>query len=70
MKKIILKLTGMHCTSCSVLIDTILEELPGVKRAKTSYADQKTEIDFDPKLTNIDQLIKVVKEEGYSAVAL
>lgn len=67
MKKIILKLTGMHCTSCSVLIDTVLEELPGVKRAKTSYADQKTEVEFDPSQVSTEQMIGAIKSEGYDA---
>ncbi len=68
MKKITLKLTGMHCTSCSVLIDTVLEELPGVKSAKTSYAQEKVEVEFDPNQIDTQQMIKVIKSEGYEAV--
>lgn len=70
MKKVTLKLKGMHCTSCSVLIDTVLEELPGVKYAKTSYADQKVEVEFDPMKANIPQFISAIKEEGYEAVII
>lgn len=67
MKKITLKLTGMHCTSCSVLIDTVLEELSGVKRAKTSYAEQKVEVEFDPSKVEVNEMIKTIKTEGYEA---
>ncbi len=69
MKKVILNLTGMHCTSCSVLIDTVLEELPGVKTAKTSYALQKVEVDFDASQINPDKMIAAIKQEGYEAVS-
>lgn len=65
--KVTLKLTGMHCTSCSVLIDTVLEELEGVKSSKTSYADQKVEVEFDPTKINVPQFIKTIKSEGYEA---
>lgn len=69
MKKVILKLNGMHCITCSVLIDTVLEELPGVKSSKTSYADQKVEVEFDPKQVDMQQMIKIIQSEGYEATA-
>lgn len=67
MKKVVLKLNGMHCTSCSVLIDTVLEELDGVKSAKTSYADQKVAVEFDPTQVQLEKLLAAIKSEGYDA---
>ncbi len=67
MKKIILKIMDMHCTACSLVIDTALEELPGVASAKTSYADQKTVVEFDQSKVKISQLLETIKQEGYSA---
>jgi copper chaperone CopZ len=68
--KVILKLKDMHCTSCSVLIDTVLEEIPGVASAKTSYTDQKTVVEFDESLVQVDKLIEAIKKEGYSASSI
>lgn len=67
MKKVTLKLNGMHCTSCSVLIDTALEELPGVRSSKTSYADQKVDVEFDQNQVTISDIISNIKKEGYEA---
>jgi copper chaperone CopZ len=67
MKKIILQLTGMNCASCSVLIDTVLEELPGVSTSKTSYATQQVEVEYNESLVKPDQMIAVIKSEGYEA---
>ena len=67
MQKVTLKLTGMHCTSCSVLIDTVLEELPGIKSSKTSYADQKVEVEFDPNQIDTQRMIATIQSEGYEA---
>ena len=68
MKKVTLKLKNMHCTSCALLIDTVLEELPGVKSSKTSYAEAKVEVKFDPTMVNLNQMFEVIKNEGYEVV--
>ena len=46
MTKKTFRLSGMHCTSCAMNIDFALEDM-GVKSAKTSYAKQETEVEFD-----------------------
>ena len=66
MKKVTLKLSGLHCTACSLLIDTVLEELEGVHRAKTSYAGQIVEVEFDEGKVIVEKMISVIKNEGYS----
>lgn len=69
MKIITLDLSGMHCTSCSLLIDSVLEDLEGVKSAKTSYADQKVEVEFDEGKIAVNRMISAIKNEGYDAAA-
>lgn len=65
MKKVTLKLNGMHCTSCSLLIDTVLEELPGVASAKSNYVEQKVVVEFDEGQVAIPKMLEVIKNEGY-----
>lgn len=67
MKKVTLKLNGMHCTSCSVLIDTVLEELDGVNSSKTNYVEATVEVEFNPAKIDVPQFISVIKSEGYEA---
>lgn len=68
MKKITLKITGMHCTSCAMSIDGDLEDfVEGVKSARTSYAKQECEVEFDEEKVKVEQLISQVKETGYQA---
>ena len=62
-----LKIDGMHCTSCSMSIDMDLEDLEGVLKAKTSYAKQETEIEFDPDKVSLEKIIETIKKTGYSA---
>lgn len=68
MKKITLKIKGMHCTSCAMNIDGDLEDLvDGVKSADTSYAKEKVEVEFDENKVKIDQIIKQITKTGYQA---
>ncbi len=66
MKKIKLKIEGMHCTSCAMNIDFDLEDL-GVKSAKTSYAKQETEVEFDEEKLEPQKIIEQIKKAGYKA---
>jgi Cu+-exporting ATPase len=67
MKKIILKIDGMHCTSCALNIDFDLEDLNGIKSSKTNYAKQISEIEFDEVLLDLNQIINQIKKTGYTA---
>ncbi len=66
-KKIKLKINGMHCSSCAMNIDFDLEDLEGVKSAKTSYAKEECEIEFDGKKVKEEIIIKTIAKTGYSA---
>ncbi|MDO8583029.1 MAG: heavy metal-associated domain-containing protein [bacterium] len=63
------KIEGMHCTSCSLNIDFSLEDL-GVKSAKTNYARQETEVEFDEEKVTAAKIIKSIENIGYKAQPL
>lgn len=67
MKKIKLKIDGMHCTSCAMNIDGELEDTEGVKQSNTNYAKQSTEVEFDEKKLDEKKVIEIIKSVGYSA---
>jgi len=62
-----LKINGMDCAVCTVNIDLDLEELNGVKKAKTSYAKQICEIEFDSDKISEGDIKKQIKETGYNS---
>ena len=66
-KKHVLKIDGMHCSSCAMIIDGDLEDTKGVVSANTNYAKQMTEIEFDEEEIKIEKIIEVVKKSGYNA---
>ena len=58
------KISGMHCSSCAMIIDFDLEDI-GVKSSKTSYTKQETEVEFDEEKMELKQIINKIKEAGY-----
>ncbi len=61
------KITGMHCSSCSLTIDMDLEDLPGVKSSSTSYAKAETEVEFDSDKVTDNLILETIKKSGYTA---
>lgn len=68
-ENITLKLSGLHCTSCSLNIDGTLEEVKGVISSSTSYAKSQTTIVYNPDFTTKEALIKVITQLGYAVVS-
>lgn len=62
-----LKISGMHCTSCSMNIDFDLEDLDGIQSAKTNYAKQESEVEFDEEKVKVEVIIKTIEKTGYQA---
>ena len=68
MTKLVLKVKGMHCASCSTLIDKLIGREAGVSSIKTNYGAERTAIEFDEAkipLTKIDELINKL---GYDLI--
>lgn len=63
-----LKLNGLHCSSCSLNIDSEIEDLPGVISTSTSYAKQESTITYDPALTDPAHFKPVIEKLGYQVL--
>ena len=63
-----LRVDGMHCASCGMLIDDALEDLPGVASASTNARRKRTRVEFDPTATDLATIAKTITELGYTVV--
>lgn len=68
-EKIVFKLSGLHCASCSLNIDGELEEISGVISSNTSYATQETVVVYNPKLTKPIQFKRSIEKLGYKVIS-
>jgi len=58
---------GMHCASCSLLIDDTLEDLPGVEGSHTDLKANRATVQLDTSLTTPQQVIDTITKLGYTA---
>jgi len=65
MKKIFY-INGMHCNSCSQLIESELKN--DVDKISVSYSQGKAELEFDENKINEDQIKERIKKLGYEVV--
>ncbi len=70
METIKLKLNGLHCTSCIMNIEGELEDTPGVKKVKASYAKSEAEVTFDESAISTEKIVKIIEKLGYKAEAI
>jgi Cu+-exporting ATPase len=68
MTKLVLKVKGMHCASCSVLIDKLLLKQPGVTSVKTSYGAEKSAIEFDESKITLNKIDEFINKLGYDLI--
>lgn len=70
MIKKIFSVPDMHCSNCSMKLESIEDELAGIKEINASYHRQQMVVEFDETRVNEDQIIAAVKKKGYQAVPL
>lgn len=64
--KVMLRISGMHCSDCAVSVEKALTSAKGVESAKVSYLKKQAVVDV-PEETEIGSLVKAVEEAGYKA---
>lgn len=62
------KLKGLHCSSCATNIDLALEEINGIVKVKTNYANSQTKLTIDPNLVKTSEIKKTLNDLGYQVV--
>lgn len=63
--KICLKIKGMHCEGCSRRLEKVLNAQNGVKDARVSLEEKKSDIEYDKNLISVEELKEVVEDAGF-----
>lgn len=61
-----LRITGMTCAACSARIEKVLNRQEGVEAA-VNLATETARVTFDPRQTNVDAILEVIRDTGYGA---
>jgi len=62
------RVKGMHCASCSSIIEKTFMKAEGVLSAEVNYGTEKAKVSFDPAKTGPHDLSKKIEPLGYSLV--
>lgn len=62
----VLRVSGMHCGSCALLIDDTLEDIPGVRSSQTSAKQGRTSVQTQPGQCDVEEITAAIKELGYT----
>jgi len=65
-----LKISGMHCASCSTILTKALQKVEGVQSAVVNYSTEKGTITYNPQKTTEEDLLQAVQKKGYNAEVL
>ena len=64
------KIKGMHCASCSGVIERTFKKTEGVSSVEVNYGTEATKISFDETKTTPSELSKKIEPLGYSLVGI
>lgn len=62
-----LSTTGLHCRSCSMLVDMTVGELDGVTEVTTDHATGETMVTFEADVIAVESIIGAIQSVGYDA---
>ncbi len=66
--KVVYKIKGMHCASCSVLINKTLARMKGVVSANANYGSEKLLLEYNPSEIALEKIFEVVRKLGYTLI--
>jgi len=68
MKKKVLSVTGMTCTSCARAIEKSVSKVEGVANVSVNFATEKLIVEFDESKASIEKIREAVKRAGYGVL--
>jgi copper chaperone len=56
----------MHCSSCPMRLESIEDQLDGIKFIRASYQKLSLEVEFDESIVSETEILKAIKDLGYA----
>jgi len=61
------KIPDMHCSNCAMKLESIEDDLPGIREINASYHKQQMMVEFDEAQVSETQILTAVMKKGYHA---
>lgn len=67
-ESLVLRVRGMHCAACALLINKLLAKQPGIIQAEASFGAERVKLTFDPSMITLQQMDDFLHKLGYDLV--
>jgi Cu+-exporting ATPase len=64
-----LRIVGLDCVACSLVIRRALEGVKGVRNVGVSYMMNLALVYYDPDVVSKEEIMKAVKKTGYDVIS-
>lgn len=68
--QLVLRVEGLTCEGCAWQIGDVLGKIDGVKHVKSTVADKRVVVTYDPSKIRADAIRKHLDQVGYTSVVL
>ncbi len=65
MKKVEIKVEGMHCEGCSKRLTKVLNNVEGVNNAEVSLENKLANIEYDETIAKIEDFYETIEDAGF-----
>jgi Cu+-exporting ATPase len=65
-----LRIIGLDCVACSLVIRRALEGVKGVRNVGVSYMMDLALVDYDPSFVTKEEIMVAVKRTGYDVISV
>ena len=65
MKKVEIKIEGMHCEGCSKRLTKVLNNVEGVNNAEVSLENKLANIEYDETIAKIEDFYETIEDAGF-----
>lgn len=69
-QKILIKITGMECTNCAMILEGIEDKLEGVLFAEASYRKSQMVVEYDDAKVSEESIRAAIQKLGYGVEAV
>jgi copper chaperone CopZ len=67
MTSVLLEVTGMHCASCSALMEEALADQPGLVAVRVEPEAARAQVTYNQSITDVEAVRLAITELGYGA---
>lgn len=68
MKKIEIKIEGMHCEGCSKRLTKVLSNVEGANTVEVSLENKLANIEYDETIAKLEDFYEAIEDAGFEVV--